>query len=445
MGIEPLHPNAATALDEIANSIHLDLPANSPPNTARDWGERFVSVEATSREIIGAPRITVTSGLGSPEGIFTSRRTDPASITGENLANFLKLIDRVLSTKALATSLSEEYVHKIALDWCLEEPWERHSFSKVLMSCAERDVSSHEILIPISELETEEDFEFGPSKIITMRKSFFDHAETGLLQEKPGHADEITAVLRRWRKQFQGEAAVAITIPGEKIYARQKAYLIANDVVGLLRFFHHAAFSWKHFCPCAPAGAEYVPLSKTFIVHAPGHFDFTSGYIYKAMPWSISRAELQMMKNEQLEAVAGLVPNEGISNFALALRSSILTYSKGMTFPDMSDRLVYSLSALESLVLKDTNEGISQNLSERIAFLTVPSVEDRLRVVASCKAVYAARSDYVHHRRKSPVSEEDLELFFLMAHRALKVALANVPRFKTRTEFIDGIDRMKFS
>jgi hypothetical protein len=282
MGIEPLHPNAATALDEVANSIGLDLPANSPPNTAPNWGERFVSFEVTSREMIGAPRITATSGLGSTEGIFTYRGTDPVSITGENLANFLKLIDRVIGTKVLATSLSEEYVRKIALGWCLEEPSERKPFSKVLMNCAARDVSSNQILIPISGLETEEDFEFGPSKIVTMSKSFFDHAETRFVQEKPERADEVATVFKRWRKQFQGKAAVAVTIQGEKVYAQQKAYSIANDVVGLLRFFHYAAFSWKHFCPCAPAGAEYLPLRKTFVVHAPGLFDFTSGYERRA-------------------------------------------------------------------------------------------------------------------------------------------------------------------
>ncbi|WFU41798.1 HEPN domain-containing protein [Bradyrhizobium sp. CB82] len=445
MGITPLHPNAATALDEIASSIKLDSPAKSPPNATPDWGERFVSFAATSRHIIGAPRLTVTNGLGFVEGIFTFRGTEPASFTGENLASLLKLIDRVLGTKVLATCLSEKYVQKVALDWCLEEPSAKQPFSNFLMSHAEKDVSICDILIPIAEMETEQEFEFGPTKIVTMSKSFFDRAETRHFSEQPERTIEITEHFRKLRKQFQGGAAVALTIEGEKIYAQQKAYSIANDVIGLLRFFHYAAFSWRHFCPCAPAGAEYLPLRKSFSVEGPGQFDFTSGYIYDAMPWRISTTELRMMKNELLDTVAGLVPNEGISNFALAVRSSILTYSKGMTSPDMSDRLVYSLSALESLLLKDTNEGISQNLSERIAFLTVPSVEDRLRVVASCKAVYGARSDYVHHRRRSPVSDENLELFFLMAHRALKSALANVGKFKTRVEFIEGIDRMKFS
>jgi hypothetical protein len=90
------------------------------------------------------------------------------------------------------------------------------------------------------------------------------------------------------------------------------------------------------------------------------------------------------MQRGLLPVVAALVASEGLSEFALRVRSSILTYSRGMTFPDISDRLVYLLSALESLFLKDTSEIIQQNLTERIAFVTVIEVDDRMRVVANC-------------------------------------------------------------
>jgi hypothetical protein len=248
------------------------------------------------------------------------------------------------------------------------------------------------------------------------------------------------------RKNFQGNAAVALKIEGEPRFAKNKARMIAQDVIGLLRFFHFASFSSKHFCPSALFGAEFMPQESSFIIEEPGRFsEHHSSIIYDAQPWRISRAEFAEMQRGLLPTIAKLVPSQGISEFALRVRSSILTYSRGMTFPDMSDRLVYSLSALESLFLRNTSEIIQQNLSERIAFVTVKGVDERLRVVANCKKIYGARSQYIHHRQSTTVSEEDLELFFVMARRAIEAALLNIRKFTTTDAFIDQIDRIKFS
>jgi hypothetical protein len=57
-----------------------------------------------------------------------------------------------------------------------------------------------------------------------------------------------------------------------------------------------------------------------------------------------------------------------LSRFKQRVRSSILAYSKGITLHDINDRLVYTLSSLEGLLLKNSSEPIQQNLGERMAF-----------------------------------------------------------------------------
>jgi hypothetical protein len=445
--MKTLHPDAAAALNAIADGISLDSPPKNPPGSGPGWGEQYISSNITQKDIIGALRSEVTSGLGEREGIFSSFGEKTASITGESLAKLHTLVKRALGISSVSNMLSQQYVDKLAIDWCFEDPATRPAFPDFLMNRANEDVSHHRLWLPTAYLQVEEDFQFGPVKIITIPKAFFDEIEERLLTEKPELAENTRAAVQRWRKRFQGNAAVAVSVEGEPIFANQKAKTIAEDVIALLRFFHFASFSSRYFCPTALFGAEYVPEQTSFTIEGDGRFSGQrSSLLHKnAQPWQLSRHELGLMRRSLFPRVETLVDSDGLSEFALRIRSSILTYSRGMTFPEMSDRLVYSLSALESLLLRNASEIIQQNLSERIAFLTVQGIDDRLKVVASCKKVYGARSQYIHHRQRSIVPEDDLELFFVMARRTLEAALRNIRKFTTTDAFIDQIDRIKFA
>lgn len=160
----------------------------------------------------------------------------------------------------------------------------------------------------------------------------------------------------------------------------------------------------------------------------------------------LNKAQLSYMRErDQLELAASLVSEVELSDFAKRIRSSILSYSKGLTFPNISDRLVYSFSALEALFLKDASETIQQNLAERIAFTISKEPGDRMQIVARVKRIYGARSQYIHHRKDLQVTKEDLDGFFVHSWAALRTALGNVKRFETHMEYIDAIDQVKYS
>jgi hypothetical protein len=444
--MKALHPNAAAALNPTADTISLDSPPKTPPGSGPSWVQQHVSFSVTEKELKGTLRMTVTDGLGEKEGIFSRAEGKNGSISGESLLRLRTLTQRVLEISSIGNLLSAEYVEQLAIDWSFDGSETRPPFAEFLMRRAEQDVSQHQIWLPTAYLEVEENFGFGGPEIIVIPRTFFDDAERELVTEKPEHAETAIPVVQKWRKNFQGNAAVAIQIEGEPRYAKNKARIIAQDVIGLLRFFHFASFSPRHFCPSALFGAEFMPQASSFTIDGTGHFsEYHSAILHKAQPWRISRAELAEMKQGLLPTITTLVPSHGISEFALRVKSSILTYSRGMTFPDMSDRLVYSLSALEGLFLRNASEIIQQNLSERIAFVRVKGVDDRLRVVASCKKIYGARSKYIHHRESATVPDSDLELFFIMARRALETALRNTQKFQKTDAFLDQIDRMKFS
>ncbi|HUW79646.1 MAG TPA: hypothetical protein VMV54_01980, partial [Acidocella sp.] len=108
-----------------------------------------------------------------------------------------------------------------------------------------------------------------------------------------------------------------------------------------------------------------------------------------------------------------------------------------------ADRLVYTCSSLESLLLKDMSEPIQQNLGERMAFLLTRNPTDRANIVGCVRQAYGMRSRYIHHR-KAEIEESNLTSFTQYAYATLQVALSKLDNFKTSLEFLEEIDRIKF-
>jgi hypothetical protein len=444
-----LHIQAAKALDAIADAIVptvSELPSSNP-ESAPHWGQQHISHNFTDADLIGAPRAFTMDRSGNIIGVSTAVDSRRVEIVGENYERVRNLVRRASSISALKNALSEEYIEKAATDWCLAKvAGETSSFSDFLVSRATIDVAYQHLWVPIAFLSVQDDFQFGPCKIITIPRSLFDDMEQEALKNLPDNRENIVAGFTSFRNELQGNAAVTVSLKAESSFAMREALHYAEDVVGLLRFFHISAFTAKQFCPTALLGSEVLPETAVLAITGINRFQYRKSAVHKnARPWSISRQELIDMRVRNLDLVAGLVVSEGLSEFASRVRSAVLTYSKGMTFADASDRLVYSLSALESLFLKDGSEPIQQNLGERIAFITSKDPTERMGTVKTIKSVYGARSQYIHHRKVSEPLEHEVDVFYLAAWGALNSAIANLSNYKSTAEFLGAIDLMKFT
>jgi hypothetical protein len=198
-------------------------------------------------------------------------------------------------------------------------------------------------------------------------------------------------------------------------------------------------------CPCAIIGTEYVPSTTVMSFQGEQSFLMHQGVLTPLpYPWRISSQDWARIKNNShLQDLADLIDESQLTDFQLRLRTSLLAYSKGLTLRDPGDRLVYTLSALEGLLLRDNSEPIQQNLGERMAFLLEKDPSQRQDIVRNVRDIYQARSRYIHHRIS--VSEEAaMEKFVVRARAAFEAALANARQVKTGLEFIEAIDRVKF-
>jgi hypothetical protein len=99
---------------------------------------------------------------------------------------------------------------------------------------------------------------------------------------------------------------------------------------------------------------------------------------------------------------------------------------------------------MESVLLRNDNEPIQQNVGERMAFINANTVEERQRIIRNLKAAYTLRSRFIHHGHTIDQRETVWQL--MISAWSLFTTLAKFSqRFETKDELIDHLEAMKLS
>jgi len=132
------------------------------------------------------------------------------------------------------------------------------------------------------------------------------------------------------------------------------------------------------------------------------------------------------------------------SDFRRQLYDALLLYSRNSIAPETADKLVFVLVSLESLLLKDSNEPITKNIGERMAFLIGESVEDRKAIIQNVDAAYRIRSKFIHHGN-SVEDSEVIEHFFEYAWQCFHAMLHQIDNVATKLDLLEALENRKLA
>ena len=132
------------------------------------------------------------------------------------------------------------------------------------------------------------------------------------------------------------------------------------------------------------------------------------------------------------------------TEFQGKLLDALLLYSRSTREKDRAGRLVYMLVAIESILVRDANEPIQQNVGERMAFVVAQGLEARRTTIRHLKDAYNLRSKFVHHG-ETIAEVETVRAFMLDAWRLFIALVKTSHRFKTKAQLIDYLEAMKLS
>jgi len=415
---------------ELHFEVSLDqFPSERPvvPITDRDL---IGPITAWGKEENGRAAVTFIQHEGKSYGLEESDYEALDSLT-----------DSAMKVAWARGSLSRSFIEKTFFNWARERFLTNSmSFPDALGTQARESVKSVEVWAPIAHMEVEQAFVFGPTRIESLTAAKMENLRSRAPSPRPEQEQQVNDFFEKLKSEIQGYAVVVISMEAEPSFALERALQIAQDAVSLLSFFSPAAPRSYSFNPVALAGAEYIPKSKLIELHEGGLSHVEAILPKHVGHWRLSTQRILELKSGLLNAAASLVVVEGLSEFPLAVRASILTYGKGITLVSPLDRLRNCLSALEGILLKHDMEPRAHSIANRISFLLsseeIPS--DDIRKIV--RQIYWLKDQPVrveHGHRES----ELIATFTIYAYKVLYIALSNSQNFVSKVQFVAEIDR----
>jgi len=450
---EKIHEGARPGIESRARELLCLIREDPAPATTSKPAfnsERHVAGTFTDADMLNGLRMWQTDIAGRKTAAVFWCDDKGFGLFDADYKELRGLVELITKSPWIRTRASTDFLENVVFDWCESNYRNKDpsSLCNFVISECSKAVQRFTLWVPIAQLETEVTFSIGPVRVERIGAAMVDRMRDRVIQKRPADRADIERGFEKLRRRIQGLAAVVVSdIEAEPHHAFDVARELAENAIGLLRVF--SAAHLNPWCTCATAilGSEVIPSGTGLLMDKE---DTLTGQITKilvnagqAAAWEISQQLFDGLLKENLTELGKLVTEDGLTDFQAVLRSSLLTYSKGLTLPDVNDRLVHTLSALEGLLLKDPLEPIQQNLADRLALLLFSDPQSRMDAAQNVKSVYGMRSRYIHHGI-SLRDEAELERFTINSGLFLTGLVKRAPNFRTKVDFISAIDKLKY-
>jgi hypothetical protein len=438
------HPHAVARFDERGESLRDQVRVISM--TQKGPGTRYDPYPATSIDpaaVIGKIVTTdyIVDDLRRNIGLLWTLHGQSVGLVGEAYQELKSLADSMAKTPALRGRVDAEFlVGEIS-------GWIQSSFEGGVNGLAEyvakrcRDViKEHEIWVPLFQVHASEPFAVGEVQFQKMTPEVMDRFFTK--PDPPPIPDAARIRLARLRSELQNHLAACVKVTAERETAKRIARAKAETATALLRFLSPANRILDIQSYCLPLGRERIENPTELFIQNGEIREISRGTIERGpVFWDIDpeRARLPGLL-DLLDALA----SEHSGDFRHHLYDALLIYSRNSTASETTDKLVFVLVSLESMLLKDANEPISQNIGERMAFLVGDTVEERKAVIQNVGTNYRIRSSFIHHGQSAEESTV-IERFCDYAWQCFNALLHQIDAFPTKAALIEALEHRKLS
>ena len=419
-------------------------PHRQSPESGKS--RRYVVGEYGQRDIVpGTYREYETDYTGERRSCFFDTQSGLVGVAGTDHDLLIEMVRRIADDRIYRGALSEDFVYEQSIRWLrsrVEKPEGDHpTWTDFIEDAASEAVSRFEVWLPIPLVRITGPFQIGRTVFRPITQSMIDGWAQGLSNQASSRGE---AYLERLRSRIQGATAACVEVEAEPIHANEIALRESGASVAILSLACPSMINPYEWAPLVPSSLDRQGAS--LVLHVK---DSTVARHQEALHKGIRRE--WVLKTEEIEehlrGVWGFGHNLIVvrrNEFQDILLGALVHYSKSVLKRDMGERLLYVITALESLFIRGSGESIVQNLSERMALLTGSNVTERLEMSNVISKVYDFRSGFVH--RGSPAFDMSvLQAFFLYAGRTMWFVLANHNRWKRKADFLNTIDTHKFA
>jgi hypothetical protein len=431
-----------TSEHHLLEKIKLPVPANPNIHTSFHFNETNIVGELQPhwRDISGKIAARAFLKEGKYVGLFD-----------DDYKNLIRLAEGFQKSISPKGAVSVELLEELLFDWVkLKTRSETDlGLSEFVLSECEKKIKEYDVWIPISLLYIQSPFTVGKITFRAITKSMVDEWESRVLSnaKEQKEIDSIKIYFERIRKEIQGLATATIKVEAEPIRAYEIAFEETERAMSALRFFSPVNFFPTKICYSAPWGKQHQDSDRYLLIQDEKIVFHKNGFSDKSKPfWNLTNEDLENYWSPGLEVFHFLLNKEKLTDFQEKYLEAISIYSRSSLNKQISDRLIYTLVALETIFLKDSGEYIQDAISWRMAYMQPTSVEERREIIKNVKDTYALRSSFIHHGQQ--VSVDNLIVlteFMKNAWQSLHSLIPYAASEITKEEFFTELENRRLS
>lgn len=444
-----LHPEACEAFEKRINDLHSLIqtkPALQDPPRPSD-PDVHISAHITDADIRGEMQLGHVDALGNPIDRWVARDGQLVGLEGEPFQEFRQLCASIQRTSAFRDCVSQTYIEDRTFEWLTTDDSAKQGFSNFIQDKVNEAQRTESYWIPIAHLKISRPIQIGQVVFRRITKSMIDAMESS---HAPYESEDVEQAVRqfilRLRKQVQGYTAGTITLTSELDRGRALAMDAVDTALSVLRFFEPGSVDPDQTSFVVPLGQESRGVQVCFTLDGETPANWQEAQISNRSMTSLMDTKfIEEMWPNGLAQISAIVGKQNRSKYETKLIEALTIYSRVSISPQLSDKLVYALVALESIFLKNASEPISKNLGERISFLIGENFDRRKEIVALIDQIYGIRSQLLHHGKQVSDDEKKVKEFLFVAWSGLHAVVTQAHRFSAIDELLTLLDDRKMA
>ncbi len=423
-------PKAIEHFNKAAKSLVTCIVPFNPPQPefapSKSMSSSYKDIQIIDLSNMGARlqnlRIEFADKL---DQIYKSTDRGWNGIDKNSIADFSKLVRSILTK---VDWIDYPTLESIVFEWIVNEHLEQDQEDLItyLDSWKKEHVRVYEIFFLIKNLAIETPFQLGRAFVTFYTEEGLDSLFDSLKYKINRHRKKLI------KSKFVGSVVVACrTSNGEINLAKEVAFEECALSVDALKLFSVVIEDPNRYVTFDLDSRTLDVIYEQDILAVEVHQDrqlMRLNYSFtrpRPSQFTIDNDYMRTMSGKGIGYIHNFLVGERKSELSQLIIQSIKYFASALSQRDLHKRIVDVFTVMESLVLRNDDEGILHSLTTYVPKILTKDIEDRKNIANMIKRMYKVRSSVVHHGKKSTFETQDL----VMLQRCVRNLIVNFAEF----------------
>lgn len=397
----------AIELTKLLTVKAIVIPKTKPKLTGTNKEKGFVD---WSGKMVGDYVERSTDHIGNTTSIFKSDKKQKIGFTESDYPNFKLLIEKLYSIGNIKRITTFDFIQTHAFDWIVSHYKHNteNSIYEYIINQIKDKIEYYTFYFPMFNLEIESSFKIGNAEFTFLTKDYFDGLyERMKLKDKTVTEENFKQI---FRKDFQGQVLVKVTVQAEKSKAEKLAQLEAEIAVDVLKLYGETAIVPEKRTMFDLNFRLGYQVDSNYLSEIPGKEDSLSiNMRFNNSPFMFSYKNYNSAINGGLNLFSNYLKlnrNSEIYNLTI---QSIKLFGSSISNWDLHLRCVSLITILESVLLKENEDNkMEQRVKARLSKILTNEHKKKEEIKDTFGKIYLIRHKMVHKAKRLPIDFDEL-------------------------------------